>query len=834
MVRPHCAPVVTDPDAYEKAACLYEAGRFAEAESIGRRILTDQPDHDRALHMLALIAYRFGRNDLAIQLAGRAIAIRPTASYYNTVGIALHGLHQYERAALAYRAALQFQPDHIDALNNLGSALMELKQVAEATAVFEASLRAAPDRSETHNNLGAALNQSGDGEGAEREYRAAIALKPDYADAHYNLGNLLAHRKLFDEATAAYRAAIQAAPDYGLAHNNLGVTLGDMGQAEAGAAALRKALSIMPDYAEAHNNLACALLTLGQVDEAVAEARIAVRLKPDFYQACNTLANALADSRQTEEAMAAARMAIQLKPDYAEAHTNLGTLFAELRQYEQAMTAYRTALIYNPSLAEAYYNLGNAMRDQGQLDASMVEYRAAIQCKPELADAHVNMGNAYKNQGRLDLALACYQTAMVLKPQDASFHSNLVYVLQFHTGYDPRAIREECIRWNQQHAIPLRPARRMHLNNTDPERRLRVGYVSADFCNHSVSFFIAPLLEAHNRAAVEIYCYSSVKNPDVTTGRLHGRADVWRDITRTSSDEAAELIRQDKIDILVDLSMHSAFNRMLMFARKPAPVQVSWLAYPGSTGLETMDYRLTDAYMEPLDKPQKAASEEQAIRLPDSWCCYEAMGGFPDVASLPALQAGYVTFGSLNNFCKVNEMVLQTWSHILHRVPRSRLLLLCPEGESRERIEKFFTDSGMGERVGFVAHLPWQDYLALYHRIDIGLDTFPCNGITITCHALWMGIPVVTLCGTTPVSRAGLGLLATIGLEPLAATTERQYVHLATELARDIPRLNALRSTLRERMRESPLMDAPRFATNVEHAYRKMWKAWCDRTVERR
>jgi protein O-GlcNAc transferase len=288
----------------------------------------------------------------------------------------------------------------------------------------------------------------------------------------------------------------------------------------------------------------------------------------------------------------------------------------------------------------------------------------------------------------------------------------------------------------------------------------------------------------------------------------------------------AEIIREDRVDILVDLAMHTAGNRLPVFARQPAPVQVAWLGYPGSTGLPCIGYRLTDACMEPPGE-EPAWSAEEPVRLPDCWCCYHPADDSPEINPLPALSAEGVTFGSLNNFAKVNEGVLALWARVLEAVKGSRLVMFCPEGRTRERVWAFFAARGIAtERVELVSFLPRWEYLSLYHRIDLGLDPFPCNGMTSTCDALWMGAPVVSLAGERPVSRAGLSLLSSIGLREFAASSEEDYVRIAFEAAGDLPRLADLRATLRPRMLASPLMDAPRFARNVEAAYRFMWKRW--------
>ena len=356
---------------------------------------------------------------------------------------------------------------------------------------------------------------------------------------------------------------------------------------------------------------------------------------------------------------------------------------------------------------------------------------------------------------------------------------------------------------------------------------MKIGYVSSNFYRQAECFFVAPLLEHHDHEQFEIHCYSSVNRPDAITAQLQTSADVWHDVLRMSNETLAESIRAEGIDILVDLSMHMGNKRLTMFACKPSPVQVTWLAYPGTTGLDTIDYRLTDAHMEPLGADDSWSSE-QPVRLPDCWCCYEPLGEYPAVNPLPAIENGYVTFGSLNTPMKFNEPLLQTWAKVLAEVPRSRLLLLGSEGAWQEFVRSIFAAAGVEpDRVSFAKPCPWVEYLNLYRTIDIGLDPLPYNGITTTCDALWMGVPVVSLLGHTPAGRAGLGLLRTVGLPELVAATENEFVRIATELAGNRPRLIELRSTLRERMQGSPLMDGRRFARNVEAAYRTMWQRWC-------
>jgi predicted O-linked N-acetylglucosamine transferase (SPINDLY family) len=430
-------------------------------------------------------------------------------------------------------------------------------------------------------------------------------------------------------------------------------------------------------------------------------------------------------------------------------------------------------------------------------------------------------------RGRLDEAIAEYRVALDLRPDAAHIHSNLVRILHYHPGYDQQMIGDECRRWSSRHAEPLRNEIRPHANHADPERRLHVGYVSPDFRDHADSFFTIPLLSNHDHGRFEVFCYAQVARPDALTERLRGHADVWRDIVGLSDPQVADLIRSDRIDILVDLKLHTADNRLRVFARKPAPVQVAWLGYPGTTGLSTIDYRLTDPHLDPPGLFDACYTEE-SLRLPDTFWCYDPLTDQPPVNELPALESGAVTFGCLNAFCKVNDGCLALWARVLRAVPGSRLLLMAPQGGARDEVQARLDREGIAAaRVAFADKRSRPEYLKLYHQVDLCLDPLPYNGHTTGLDAFWMGVPTVTMPGRTAVGRAGWSQLCNLDLKELAAETTEAYVALAAGLAGDLPQLRELRRTLRQRMSQSPLMDSRRFARNVELAYRQMWRRWC-------
>ncbi len=589
----------------------------------------------------------------------------------------------------------------------------------------------------------------------------------------------------------------------------------------------RQILQAEPNHADAIHLLGVMASQVGRHEVAVEYIGRAITLNGNVAVFHNNLGEAYRALRRISEAIACYRRAVELKPDFAEAHINLGNALWDQGKLNEAVGCYRRLLELQPDFTEAHINLGNARKEQGNLDEAVACYRRALELKPDFAVVQSNLGVAFKEQGKLDEAVACYRRALELKPDFARAHSNLVYARLFCPGYDAQMLCEEHRRWNERHATPLAEFIEPHPNDRSPHRRLRVGYVSPYFRNHVVGRNLLPLFREHDRRQFEIVCYADVPRHDELTGRFQGYADAWHDTTVLTDAQLARRIREDGIDILVDLTLHLADNRLLVFARRPAPVQVTFAGYPGTTGISAIDYRITDSYLDPPTLYDRCYAEE-SVRLPDSFWCYDPLGSEPAVNALPAAERGYVSFGCLNNFCKVNPFVLKIWARVLRAVDRSRLTLLAGEGTHRRHALDLLAGEGVvGDRVTFVAHAPRQQYLRYYHGLDIGLDTVPYNGHTTSLDSYWMGVPVVTLVGSTVVGRAGLCQLTNLGLPELIASSPEDYVHVATELARSLSRLSELRVTLRGRMQASPLMNAPHFARSVEAAYREMWRRWC-------
>ncbi len=639
---------------------------------------------------------------------------------------------------------------------------------------------------------------------------------------HHRAGRL-------EEAEQIYRQVLQAEPGQADALHLLGVLAYQRGDDERAVEYIERAIRSDEHQASFHSDLARALYRQGRFAESILAYQRALRLKPDDASTHINMGAALRKQGWIAEAIASYERALQLQPDYPEAHNNLGNALRTQGRVAEAILCYERALKLRPNFAEAYNNLGIALKDQGRMPEAIAAYERAVQLRPEYPEALDNLGNALRTHGRIVEAAQCYRRAVELRPNYAEAHSSLVYSLHFCPGIEARTLYEEHRRWDRQFAEPLARLILPHSNEPAPQRQLRIGYVSPDFRDHVVGRGLLPLFRAHDHRQFEIVCYSGVTRPDALTKLFRDQADAWRDIADRTDEQLARIVREDRIDILVDLTLHMVGNRLLMFARKPAPVQVTFAGYPGTTGLSAIDYRLTDPYLDPPGLHDDHYAEE-SVRFFDSFWCYDPPDREPTVNQLPALANGSVTFGCLNHFGKVNQPVLRLWAKVLRAVAGSRLLLLTPEGPQRQSTLEQLSEEGVSpERVNFVGHQPRQAYLGLYHHIDIVLDTFPYNGHTTSLDSLWMGVPVITLVGQTVVGRAGLSQLTNLCLPELIAGTPEDFVRIAVDLASDLPRLGELRTTLRGRMETSPLMDVERFVRGIEAAYRAMWQRWCER-----
>jgi len=770
--------------------------------------------------------HREGNLALAEQLYRQALHLQPDSlDALNSLGIVLAQQGRSAEAETLFREALRLAPGLFPVRSNLGNLLKRTGRLAETEACYREGLRWRPTDPNLLNDLGTVLATQGQFAEATACYREALRSRPHYPEAYYNLGGALAAQGKHAEALASYELALRLKPDYAEAHHNRGNVLEQIGQLAAAEASYQQALRLRPDSAYVLNSLGLILDKQGRVSEAEDHFRAALRQRPDFPEALCNLAIALARQNQHDQALACAERAVRIKPDSVPALNNLGTLLAHMGRLREAEAAYRRALLVRPNHPEMLYNLGVALAQQGRIDEALAAYEQAVSLKPDYADGLNNLAKAYADQGCLDEALGCYRRAMAARPNDPAIVSNFLMVSHYHPAGNAEALFAEHLRWAARFGTP--PACPLPARDRNSPRRLRLGYVSPDFWNHVQGYYSEAVIGAHDRSQFEVFCYANVSRPDERTQRIKGLADHWRSILGLSDTEAADLILQDEIDLLIDLAGHTAGNRLGVFARKPAPVQVTHFGYCDTTGLVAMDYRLTDACCDPPGQTERFHTEH-LIRLPHVQWCY-APPPTPEVGPLPAHSAGHVTFGCFNNLCKVTEQMIGLWAKLLEKVPGSRFHLLTGAGTAGDdRVRRLFHAQGVGpERLTLLGKRPRDTYFQLYHDVDLCLDTYPYNGCNTTADALWMGVPWITLAGDNWISRQGAAVLLQAGLDELVTSTPAAYVAAATVLAHDLPRLHELRAHLRERLRRSPLMDVPAFTRNLESAYRQMWETFC-------
>lgn len=727
-----------------------------------------------------------------------------------------------------YRRIVANQPDHAPALYQLSLLALGRGDRTSAEQLARAAATVDPHSAEYLAAVADALHLQGRWQEAADAYRQALELDNSSAHCHNHLGIVLQSLGDSEGALASLHEAVRLAPGDSAARHNLGVVLQERGQWPEAIEQFSAALAIKPDYHDARLKLGHALYRLGQVDQAIALFDRTTRAQPNNALAHCSLGIAYQTQRKLDAAVACFRRAIAVQPDFAEAHYNLGNALRALGNHEEAVTAFRTAARHRPGMVEAQIALANAHLVLVQPDESADAARRAIELDPNSGQAHGALAAALQFQGDMQGAIDAFRRAAELAPTDATAHSHLLYSLNFSPATAPTALFAEHLEWARRHAEPLTAAASPHAHRRDPQRRLRIGYVSSHFREHAVSAFAEPMIAAHDREQFDIYLYAGVTDPDATSWRYRTGGNTWRSIVGKSNAEIDDLIRGDEIDILVDLAGHIGGNYLGIFARKPAPIQVTYLGYQNTTGMSAMDYRLTDEHADPLGQTD-AHYSEKLVRLPRSFFCYTGPVPTPPVNESPALASGTVTFASLNHISKLTPEAFETWARILLAVPNSRLVTLAYQGGKLERtVRDIMAKAGVDDRrISLVDKRPRFHYLRLHHSLDIALDTFPFNGHTTVCDALWMGVPSIMMQGETYASRFGGSTLVNVGLADLIARDKDEYVELAVNLACDVPRLAELRRQLRPKLQASPLMDARGFTQHLEAAYRTMWRNWC-------
>ncbi|MDA0241367.1 MAG: tetratricopeptide repeat protein [Proteobacteria bacterium] len=652
-------------------------------------------------------------------------------------------------------------------------------------------------------------------------------------NASLDRGLALHRRGKLAEAAAIYESVLASDAGNADALHFLGLIAHQRGDHVGAVDLILQAIALDEARPTFHHNLGTAFMALARLEDAIGAFRRSAVLDPSRDDTHYNLGTALGMLGRYAEAEPMFREAVRLNPEHAAAWSGLGAACSGLRRHDEALSASRRAVTIDPRLPEAHLNLGNAQHALGDLECAENSLRAAIELKPDYAVAYNSLAKLLADVMAIDEALDCFRRAMEIDPLYRETASNYL-LYQLYASSQSEADIFEAHRDRARRLWPSDPVSsgrdEFPAQDFEPERRLRIGYVSADFRTHSCAYFLEPLFEHHDRAAIELFAYANVENADERTQKFRESADHWRDISGLGDEDAAALVREDKIDILVELSGHTRGNRLGLFALRPAPIQISWLGYPATTGLDQIDYRLTDAFADPLGSADRYHTEK-LIRLPDGFHCY-APPDAPDVSEPPSLQTGEITFGSFNNFLKLSPECLDAWAAILDAVPSSRLLLKCgllTFDKPKARLLDRFAARGIDpDRIALHGWIPrGEQPLALYRDVDIALDSFPYNGTTTSFETLWMGVPLVTISGDRHAARVGCSILTHLGYGELVAETVADYIALAAALAGDRERISSYRRQLRLRLAGSPFCDGPRFARSIEKILRNLWVDKC-------
>ena len=631
----------------------------------------------------------------------------------------------------------------------------------------------------------------------------------------------------FEEANAIYSRILSRNPDDVNALHLSGVIAHQNGQSQKAVELIERAVRLVSSVPMFYYNLGAAYNALGEYEKAVDRYQKALSLDPKYAEVYTNLGNTRKNQGKTDDAIACHRKAIELKPDFADAYNNLGAVYNHLHMYDDALVCFRKTLEIKPESVEAFHNIGDVHREQYRLSEAEDWYRRALAIKFDQPLVQNNLGVTLQYQGRIAEAVSCYDKALQAKPNYAGACSNRLLALNYDHIANRDAVFREHLEWDRCHGSGVTPIQTTPAVCRNSDGKIQVGYLSPDFRRHSVSYFIEPILQCHDAERFTITCYSDTSYPDDVTQRLKVLGWQWRDCYGVSDGQLLSQIQADGVQILVDLAGHTSGNRMPLLAKKPAAVQVSYIGYPNTTGLKAMDYRITDAAADPPGMTDLWHTET-LVRVPGSFLCYLPPANLPEVSDLPALKNSGITFASFNNQAKITDQAIQTWSAILTSVPGSRMIVksqALSDATVQRRLMQRFAGCGIGaERLKLYGFLPFDQHFELYRQVDMALDTFPYNGTTTTCEALWMGVPVLALEGDHHVSRVGVSLLSGIGLDAFIAHSVEDYIHKAVLLSEDMNMLSHTRSMLRRMMRDSPLMDARSLTRSLESAYENMWR----------
>jgi protein O-GlcNAc transferase len=724
-----------------------------------------------------------------------------------------------------YRRAVRLAPASAQAHANLGVALQRLGQLELGVASQRRALELDPRMTALHEIMAPALHALGQDEAATDSYRRLLAVQPDNPTLHHGLGEALRGLGQYDAAADSYQRALALRPDDVASHLGLGAAQQGMGQFDAAATTFGRVLALEPGHIDARLNLAHTFIHTGQFAAAAAGYEDVLRQQPENYEALMNLATCLDGMGKFEAALASSQRALEARPGDLAARRSLAASLHRLGKHADALALRQGLLEAEPDNGLFHFGVGQSLHALGLPGPALASLHRALELLPDDATIHSFMAYVAIEFGERDESLASYRRAMELAPS-AGAYSNVLFLLS-HCTSDPAELFAEHLRFGEQFETPWLARRIPHSNQLDPERRLNVGFVSADFYNHAASTFIEPIFEllAHS-TELSLHAYYNGFVDDHVTGRLRGHFSHWHPIAALDDDAVERQIRADGIDILIDLSGHSGGNRLTLFARKPAPVQASWIGYAGTTGLQAMDYYVTDGFHLPEGRYDDQFTEK-IVRIPLG-AAFMPEPSAPPVSPLPALSNGYLTFGTFNRANKLSRDVIALWANLLRAVPTARLVLGGLHAGADTLVLDWLLHEGIDrERLIVQPRGNISEYLEAHHQVDICLAPFPYTGATTVCHALWMGVPTLTVTGPTNPSHGAVCYLAHLGLGAFAADGNANFIKLGVFLSENLEELAGLRATMRERFTASVAGQPVVAAAGLERALRLMWQRWC-------
>ena len=810
----------------QAATKLIQRGDLAQADAWCEQILSINPFEFDAIYYRGMIARKSGYLRDAEKFFLSALKTRKDfAPIYSSYGLLLHDLNRFDDALLYYERSITLDPGFSAAYFNAGITLERLGRPEDALSFYDKAISLQADHFDFLNNRGNVLRALDRVDESIDSYERAIISKPDYPAAYNNRGVALKDLHRFEEALLCYDCAIKIDIGYTAAHNNRGVALQNLSRYEEALADFDQAISLNSSFSMAYYNRGAILEKLYHPGEALASYASAISIRPDYRDAYHNRANLLKTQMRFEEALLCYDRAISLTPKSADIYNSRAVTQHEAGRYRDALASFSQAICLKPDFAVAYCNLGLTYKTLKTFDEALEFYEKAIFLQPDYAEAFNNRGVALQDLKRFDDALESFEAALDADASHFNAHSNLLFTMNYAPSLSIEQRLEEAKRFGERvsgHAISKFTS---WFGSLEAEK-LKVGFVSGDFRNHPVGYFLEGLLSKIKQSKFELFAYSTHLKEDDLTEKLKKHFTVWRSVANRNAHDAAKMIHADGLHILIDLAGHTAGNLLPAFAYKPAPVQASWLGYFATTGVSEIDYFIGDPYVAP--DSERDHFVEDVMKLPETYLCFTPPQSAVDVGPLPAYRNVFITFGCFNNLSKLNSDVVLLWSRILKAMDRSRLFLKSGQlGDPdiiRSTAEMFGLAGVAPERLMFEGPSDRRGYFEAFNRVDIALDPFPFPGGTTSVEGLWMGVPVITLRGDRFIAHNGETIAHNSGQSDWIADSEADYFDKAILFSSNLEKLSNLRSRLRSQILHAPLFDSERFARNFEDLLAVMWK----------